>query len=170
MLSSNRHVSLQSGFTLIESLVVIVVLGITGVYAVMKSVSPADLTLPSQVYKLASDLRHTQMLAATSSRVLCFRTGGAGGNSYHVTEGLACPASPVIADPAIGASFSVVLQKGVVFGSGVPTSLVFDSLGRPVNSSGVPLSTSPAASYPLSSGSATKTVAVEGISGRVYLP
>ena len=158
------------GFTLIELIIVIVVLGILSAYAAMKAVSPADVTLPSQAQTMASNLRHAQLLAATSSRVLCFRTGGVGTSSYSVTEGLACPASPVITDPASGAAFSVTLEKGVVFGSGVTTSLVFDSLGRPVNSSGVPLSTNPAASYTLSSGTSTNTLAVEQISGRVYTP
>lgn len=135
MTRSNRYIN--AGFTFIELVIVVVLLSVIGIYVTSRFVSTADVTLPSQALKMASDIRHAQLLATTSSRVLCLRTNGTGGNSYSVTEGLACPASPVITDPATGTSFSVTLQKGVVFGSGAAASLIFDSLGRPVNGSGV---------------------------------
>lgn len=157
----------QLGFTIIELLMVLVVVGVLSAYAIMKSASPANATLPSQAEKLAVDFRHMQLLAITSSRVLCFQ---ASDNSYKVTQGLSCPATPVVNDPATGAPLSFTLQQGVVFSSAT-AKLVIDSLGRPVVvSTGALLTTSPAASYTLSTGSATQSMAVERVSGRVYQP
>jgi len=143
---------------LIELIIVIVVLGILSAYAAMKTVSPADVTLPSQAQKMATDLRHAQTLASTWGASLVV---SAGGSAYSVScltasASAPCNASPVI-DPASGAAFSVGLQQGVSFISPTSATLTFNSLGQP----------SAAASYTLSSGSSTNTVAVAAMSGKV---
>ena len=148
----------RAGFTLVELVIVIVVLGIVSVYAAMKSVSPAEATLPSQAQKLASDIRHIQTLAYTwGKRLRISITTGANG-SYSVscvTSGASpCNTSPVI-DPATGNSFSVALQKNVVLGGSA--TLDFTSLGQPVA----------AASYTTVSGGSTKTISVAALTGYV---
>ena len=70
----------QTGFTLVELVIVIVVLGIMSVYAMMKGASPAEMSVPSQAQKLASDIRHAQTLAYTSgNRMRLTITAGANG-------------------------------------------------------------------------------------------
>ena len=152
---SNKQ--LQAGFTLIEVVVVIVILGIISVYATPKSVSTAEITLPSQAQKLASDIRHTQVLATSwgKSLRLSITTGSNGTYSVScVTSGSSpCDISPVV-NPS-GGSFSVSLQKNVVLGG---TSTVdFNSLGQP----------SAAATYTLTTGSSTITVSVAALTGFV---
>ena len=152
---SNKQ--LQAGFTLIEVVVVIVILGIISVYATPKSVSTAEITLPSQAQKLASDIRHTQVLATSwgKSLRLSIITGSNGTYSVScVTSGSSpCDISPVV-NPS-GGSFSVSLQKNVVLGG---TSTVdFNSLGQP----------SAAATYTLTTGSSTITVSVAALTGFV---
>jgi MSHA pilin protein MshC len=143
---------------LIELIIVIVVLGILSAYAAMKTVSPADVTLPSQAQKMATDLRHAQTLANTWGTSLVV---SASGSVYSVscltaTSTAPCNASPVI-DPASGAAFSVGLQQGVSFISPTSATLTFNSLGQPGGAAG----------YTLSSGGNTKTVAVAAITGKV---
>lgn len=156
------------GFTLIELVVVIAILGLLSAYAVLKLPSPAQATLPSQARQLASDLRHAQALAITWDQSLVV---SASGSRYSIACRTAaatapCDATPVV-DPATGSAFSTSLQKDVSFGSPTTASLSFDSLGRPVDSTGTPLVTDPAASYTLSAGSSMETVTVNRLSGKV---
>ena len=137
MLSRRPDAVPQIGFTLVELIIVLVVVGILSVIAAMRSVSTADVTLPSQAQKLASDIRHTQTLATTWGRSLRLSVSGCPGNDTYCvscvtfTAGVPpCNVSPVI-DPATGSSFSVALQKDVVL-TGTPTpQLDFNSLGQP---------------------------------------
>ena len=152
---SNKQ--LQAGFTLIEVVVVIVILGIISVYATPKSVSTAEITLPSQAQKLASDIRHAQVLATSWGKSLRLSIIAGKNGTYSVscvTSGSSpCNVSPVV-NPS-GGSFSVSLQKNVVLGG---TSTVdFNSLGQP----------SAAATYTLTTGSSTITVSVAALTGFV---
>jgi len=150
----------QSGFTLVELVVIIVVLGIMSVYATMKSVSPAVFTLPSQAEKLASDIRHMQTLATTWGRSLRL-SATAGANGVYSVKCVVSGASPCntypnpVIDPATGTSFSVAVQKDVVLAG--PITLDFNSLGQP----------SAAASYCLTSGGSTENVGVAALTGLV---
>ncbi len=68
MSARNVRPTLQSGFTLVELIIVIVLLGIMSAYAIMKSASVAEATLPSQAEKMASDIRQAQTLAYTTGQ------------------------------------------------------------------------------------------------------
>ena len=151
--------SSERGFTVVELVLVMVLLALLSVYAVMRSVSPAEVTLPSQAQKMASDIRHAQTLASTWGRRLRISTGG---SSYWVTCTSSvvapCPAAITtpVTDPATGSSFQVSLQKNVIFESPSTATLDINSLGQPLA----------AASYTLSAGS-IKTVAVTTLTGFV---
>lgn len=147
-------VTRQFGFTLVELVIVIVVLGIMSAYAIMNSASPSELSLPSQAATMASDIRHTQTLAhTTGNRMRLTIVTGANG-SYSSAS---CDTSNVCSNV-----FSVSLEKNVVLG-GATTTLYFDTLGQPKTSANVATS----ASYTLAYGGSTKTINVAALTGFV---
>ena len=162
----------QQGFTLIEVVVVIVILGIISVYATPKSVSTAEITLPSQAQKLASDIRHAQVLATSWGKSLRLSIIAGKNGTYSVscvTSGsFPCNVSPVV-NPS-GGSFSVSLQKSVVL---CGTSTVdFNSLGQPSAAATYtlsidPLSIDPLCIDPLSTNASKETVSVAALTGFV---
>jgi MSHA pilin protein MshC len=146
------------GFTLIELVIVLVVVGVISGYALMKNSSSSVYTLVSQANTMAHDIRHVQTLATTWGRSLCI-SAAAGENgtytvSYFITSTSQCNVSPVI-NPVTGAAFNVSLQKGVVLAG--PATLVINSLGKPAAAS----------SYTLTSGDATVTLDVAALTGYV---
>lgn len=150
--------SFPRGFTLVELVTVMVLLSLISVYAVIRGVSSADVTLPSQAQMMASDIRHTQALAMSWGRSLrlaiCAGSGGAYTVSDKSSAASACNQS-AITDPATGSSFHITVQKGVALAG--PSTLDFNSLGQP----------SAAASYILSSTGSAETIAVQALTGFV---
>lgn len=148
----------STGFTLVELILVITILGIFGAYAFMKNGSAAVYTLYSQSRTMASQLRHAQALATVWGRsVRVSATAGANGTySVSCVSGTSSPCdhTPVL-DPATGQSFSVTLEKGVVLAG--PSTLDFDSHGKP----------SASATYTLTAGSETITLTVAALTGFV---
>lgn len=129
----------QAGFTVVELIIVVVVLGIISAYAIMKTVSPGVATLPSQAQTMANDIRHAQSLAYTGGKSL--RLLLVGSNQYAVYSCVANTAGTIlcnttstdpIMDPATGQQFIGTLQKGVTLSVLSGTSpLDFNSLGQP---------------------------------------
>lgn len=151
----------QPGFTLVELVIVIVLLAVVAVIAATRSLSSAETTLPAQAERLARDIRHAQMLAATWGKSLTLNVTSGVNGSYSVSCTVAgaapCNISPVT-DPATGRPFTVTLEKNVTLTITLgPASVTIDSLGRP----------SAAVTYTLSVGDVSKTVAVQAITGFV---
>ena len=148
----------QAGFTLTELIIVLVIVGIVGTFALTKSVSPAVYTLPSQAQTFASDLRHAQTLATSWGRSLRITIAAGAGGNYSVSCVTAaaspCDASPVI-NPVTLSSFRVTLQHGVALSG--PATLDIDSLGQPSTSG----------AYVLSANGVSETVSVAAVTGFV---
>ena len=154
-----RPNSKEAGFTLIEMIVVIVIVGVLSAYAIMKSYSTAQFTLLSQAQTMASDIRHVQSLATTWGRSLRITADTANGiySVSCVTAGTSpCNFAPVL-NPSTGAAFSVALQQGAVLSG--PATLDINSLGQP----------SAAGVYGLSASGATKNVSVSALTGFVVV-
>lgn len=148
-----------AGFTLMEIIIVLVIVGILSAMAFSRNGSPATYTLLSQGEALAANLRHTQTLATTWSRSLSVGLTSGTNGTYTVScvnssTSSPCNASPVT-DPATGSSFSVSLQNNASISG--PASLTIDSSGKP----------SAAATYTLTSSNATVTVTVAATTGFV---
>ncbi len=141
----------SKGFTLIELMMVLVILGVLAVYVVPRW-SPGDNTVAAQAHRLAQDLRHVQALAMNQGRPLSFELQSS--TAYRVTDG----ATPII-DPATMQAFQVTLDNSVTL-TGSNTS--FDSLGRPV--AGGALLATPRV-FTLSGGSRTATVTLSAVTG-----
>lgn len=141
-----------SGFTLVELIIVIVVLGILSVYAIMTSVSPSELSLPSQAEKMASDIRYVQTLAHTTGKRMRLSMSFGLNGSYSIAS----------CDSVSSCGTSVILgvvEKDIDL-DGSPPTIDFDTLGRP----------SATATYTLSYGTvSSKTVSVEPLTGFVTI-
>lgn len=149
----------QRGFTLVELIIVIVVIGIVSAYAIMKNSSPAAYALLSQAQTMASDLRHVQLLATTWGRSLRI-TAVSGVNGVYsvscVNAGAApCNVSPVL-NPTTGSAFAVTVHDAVLSG---PASLDISSLGQPAAG----------AAYAISAGGTTMNVTVAPVTGFVVV-
>lgn len=141
----------QQGFTLVELVVVVVLLGLLSVAALMNTSSPAELGLPSQAETMAADIRHTQALANATGNRLRFSIAAGVNGSYTTScvnvSGGACA--------SFTQGFTASLKNNIALsGTG---AVDFDSLGQP----------SAAASYTLTSGGSSKTVSVAALTGLV---
>lgn len=155
------HHSDQGGFTLVELVIVIALIGIISVYAVMKSAPIAESTLPSQAQQMATDIRHAQTLAYTwGKRMRLAVTTGING-SYSVSCFAGTPACDTSND------FTVTLQKNADMSG---STLYFNSLGQPSDSAGSAVSST--TTYNLcfptcASATTTETVTVAPLTGYV---
>lgn len=149
----------EAGFTLMELIIVIVVVGVLSAYAMMKNGSASVFSLLSQAQKMASDIKHVQSMATVMGKSLTISaTAGANGTySVSCTTAVAAPCNtnPVI-NPATGTAFTISLEKGVVLTPSQGT-LVINSMGRPAS----------AAQYVLSSDGTSVTVDVAALTGHV---
>lgn len=165
MLNRNFKTVLTTGFTLIELVVVVVILGILSIFPIMKRAPLAELTLPSQAQKLASDIRHAQVLATTWGKNLQLNfTAGANG-AYSLScvskeTSPPCNVSPVI-DPATGTNFVTKLQKDIILAGTSTVSL--NSMGQPSTAAILTLC------YPdcITKTNPTKTITVQSLTGYV---
>lgn len=147
------------GFTLLDAIFAIVLLGILTKFAMMKLVTPATMTLPTQAQSVADLIRRAQSLAVVRGQRTSVSVATAGMNG---SLAVACVASaPCNTDSGL------TVSQGVVVGN--TSTIYFNSLGQPVNSAGVPLTsdTNFTLSYLTGSVNATFTVTVAALTGRV---
>jgi MSHA pilin protein MshC len=126
----HRGAQASAGFTLLELVVVLVLLGILSVLAVPKATNTSAMTLDSQSRTLVSGLLSAQLLAYNRGQQVMFCTSG---NTYWVQVGASCPAPP--SGTSTNQPIVVALSQGASF-SAVPGSpLAFTSLGQPTATS-----------------------------------
>jgi prepilin-type N-terminal cleavage/methylation domain-containing protein len=148
-----------AGFTLLELVFTIVILGALAKFAVMKLVTPATMTLPTQAQSLADLIRRAQSLAVVRGQRMSVSVATSGANGRVA---IAC-----IASAPCNTDTSLTVSQGAVLGSG--STIYFNSLGQPVNSAGAALSSDATftLSYETGSNNATYTVTVSALTGRV---
>ncbi len=159
MRTASRTKRASAGFTLLEMVFIIVVLGALTKFAMMKLVTPATMTLPTQAQSLADLIRRAQSLAVVRGQGMSVSVATSGANGRVV---VACAASaPCSTDT------SLTVSQGAVVGN--TGTLYFNSLGQPVNSVGAALTsdTSFTLSYQTGENNATYTVTVAALTGRV---
>jgi hypothetical protein len=140
---------------LLESVFTIVVLAVMAKVAMMKLVTPATMTVHAQAEAAADTVRRAQSLAMVrGQRTSVTVTAGANGS-----VAIACVASAPCATDATSS-----VSQGVVIGN--MNTIYFNSLGQPVTSAGVPLTSDASVTVSYSPGG-TFTVTVAALTGRV---
>jgi MSHA pilin protein MshC len=127
----------REGFTLVEAVVLLSIIGIIAAVAAPRFLSLPDMDAAQAYRQALSDLRYAQRMAAHSGCPVQvdFEAG-----SYSLRQRTACRTGAFtldMADPvASGGPFSVTLPSGVTITSSVDP-LIFDPLGRATTSAGV---------------------------------
>jgi hypothetical protein len=150
------------GIALLEVVIALVVLSALVKFAMMKLVTPATMTLPAQVQSVADLIRRAQGLAVVRGQRMSVSVATSGANG-RVAIACASGAMPCNTDAGL------TLSQGVVVASAA--TLYFNTLGKPVDSTGTPLATdtSYTFSYQTGSNTATYTVTVSPLTGRVSI-
>jgi prepilin-type N-terminal cleavage/methylation domain-containing protein len=160
---AHRPTTRETGFTLLELVFTVVILGALAKFAMMKLLTPATMTLPVQAQSVVDLIRRAQSLAVVRGqrmRVSVTDTSG--------TVAIACASAPCTTDTSL-----TVSQGAVLAGSANP--IYFNSLGQPmisgVNGSNDPLTTDATFTLSYQTGciNAKYIVTVAKLTGSVWL-
>jgi MSHA pilin protein MshC len=164
-----RH---QAGFTLIELIMVIVMLGVLAVVAAPRMFNTADFNARGFHDEALSLLRYAQKSAIAQRRTVCvaftdttvsLTMAPAAPTAGAPTPG--CSASPVTLVGPASATAAVTAKPGVKFESVPtnPTNFNFDGLGQPITSAGVLMAT-----QTIQVANSAKAIQVEAATGYVH--
>lgn len=150
-----------TGFTLIEVIVTVLILGVVAKFAMMKLIRPAEFTLPSQAQTVVDAVRRAQSLALVNRERMSVSVASNGGASPIYSIVVACTA----AGACTSSGFSLALDSGATVAAS-PAVLYFNSLGVPMDSAsnGNPLTTN--ACFTLSQSGTGALVKVAKLTGR----
>jgi prepilin-type N-terminal cleavage/methylation domain-containing protein len=119
------------GFTLIELVITMVMMGILSAVVVTDISARAQHSVTTQADQFRRNLSHLQLLAISrGARLRLTVAAGGGGYSVATCATSACTTRSALVDPATGLNFSVTLTDGVTL-SPAGNILDFDSMGRP---------------------------------------
>ncbi len=161
------HRAQEAGYTLIEIVIVIILVGILSALALPRFVSPRA-SLAAR--RLAADIQYAKGLAIrlqTNSGVYFMDS-----STYRVFED-DDDVSTAAFDPVTGGNFEVTISgffSGATLSSNFGNILKFDALGTPLDGSDAPLTSPPANEITITSGGETWTITVEPNTGKVTLP
>ncbi len=158
---SIKYQTLYNGFTLLEFVIIILLIGILSATVSLKLSAPGQYSVTTQADAFRRDLSHIQLLAISTDQRLHLSVNTQG-YTVATCKTSACLATNPLTDPATGQNFSVTLTDGVTFSSA--STLDFDSLGRP-QSGGNLIATNPARTYTLSGSGRDVLVKVLPITG-----
>ena len=147
----------SAGFTLFESVLVILILGILSAYAAPKAFNTSKMTLSAQAKTLASNLQRVQLLASTTGQPLYFCSFNSG---YLAQTAASCPAA-MPAQASANQPVFAVLDNGATL-SGSPNPLAFNTMGEPLTAGSFQLQSAP-------TGSGTITVTAAAVTGLISI-
>ena len=156
----------MAGFTLLEVIFTIVLLGVMTKFAMMKLVSPAALTLPAQAQSVADVIRRAQTLAVVRGQRV--RVSVAASGPDFLVQVAPCNSAGTC---TVDSSLTLLADSSVTWCT-TPT-VYFNSLGEPV-ASAAPAAPAAASSTPFPMAyrascpaTAALTVTVAPLTGRV---
>lgn len=91
-----RRISYPAGFTLVELVIVLILLGILAIAIIPRAPSKGSLTITGQAHQLASDIRYVQSLSMTRGQRYCVNLTSTG---YSMTTSN-CSTSVGVEHPA----------------------------------------------------------------------
>lgn len=161
---------IKKGFTLIELIVVIIVLGIIAIAAVPRIMNIGQMRLNIALEKVAGDLKYAHEFAMNHN---CRSRVTFSDNSYTVEED-SSGSWQTARDPSTQDDFTVVLNtgnyRGVVIVSATFNGgaiIEFDPIGAPYTSSGNPLVET--GSVVISGGGTERSINIAPVTGRIYV-
>jgi MSHA pilin protein MshC len=137
---SNRRPH-QRGFTLIELIMVIVLLGVLAVFAAPRIFNSDDFNARGFHDETLALLRYAQKTAIAQRRTVCVVFSGTTSASLRIASAAATPTCNTDLRGPRGDSPGTITAKGAVAYSAAPTSFHFDGLGQPVNAAGALVAT-----------------------------
>ena len=147
----------QRGFTLVELVLVILVLGTLSYYAVARMSDRGDTDAHGFAEQLASTLRFAQKAAVAQRHIVYVNTDGANGRVWVCLDAALVCTQPLAA-PA-GGPLAQDAPRGVSLSTTGAAQMSFDAMGRP--------STAAATDWLVNANTATFTVRMEPDSGYV---
>jgi len=143
-----------TGFTLIESVIVIVLLGIAAAFILPKAFDSGPMTLTAQARYFAANLQQAKLLAISEGVAVNVQVNS---SSYTIPLNMGNMSAQ-----------TVTLEPGTTFSSGAGTGYYFDSLGQPTDNLGQPTTNW---TFQLSAtGKTSPLVQVEAVSGFITGP
>ncbi len=138
-LSGQGRARLQRGFTLIELVMVLVLVGVLAVFAAPRLLATSDINARGFHDETLAYLRYAQKSAIAQRRTVCVTFTGTTGAVLTVaatTPATTCASNLV--GPR-GESPATVSASGTAAYSGPPGNFNFNGLGQPINNAGVVL-------------------------------
>ena len=159
----------KSGFTLIELVMIIVILGILALTAVPKATTTSSIRLQAACQKIASDLRYAQEMSM-AQQVRFGISFDPVNESYFVYR---VNIATKVIDPQTRNDFDIsFIQlnefKGIdIASTNFSNKMEFDSIGAPYDGNGVILSSQGIITLQTAGGAYSKTVRIESKTGKV---
>jgi len=159
----------HAGFTLIEMVMMLILIGILAVVFVPRAPSKGSLTIAGQAQQLASDLRYVQALSMTrmtsSSTRYCLKLSATGYSLVTSTSNC----TTTVEHP-LGISQPVPTQDAVLSWSNLPNNyVVFNGKGVPYTDAAASSKLASNAVITLSGGGVSNTVTISPETGRVMV-
>ena len=158
----------QRGFTLVELIVVLILVGVLAVIAIPRFTGVASFNTTGFTDRVMASLRYAQKQAIAKRRNVCVAfTATTVSFTFASTAGSVSACNTNLTGPAGQNPFSIAPEnQSVVTFAAVPAGLTFDALGRPiVTATGLPLA---AAQVITVSGDISRAFSVEPETGYVH--
>ena len=120
----------NKGFTMIELVAVLVILGIIAAVVAVRMTGTTDYDLVSQVEVVKAHLRLTQSRAMTTGRPWGITFTGPNPTTYYLFQE-AAPATPVLLPGEDNVTVNLTTKKSALTISPLPLTITFDAYGSP---------------------------------------
>ncbi len=154
-----KRMQVQRGFTLVELIVVLIMVGVLAVVAIPRFTGVASFNAMGFTDRVMASLRYAQKQAIAKRRNVCVNVNAAGTTvtfTYANAAGSAAACGTALTGPAGENPYVVTPERAGAVVTPAPLNFGFDALGRPINTAtGVPLA-------------AVQTITVTGDIARVF--